>query len=87
MFSSRGNILLWQNSNESCLVFSVITSCGIRRLKDIPFQEEIEKIQLLDVKKEKFSFLSGDKVLVLTWTESENPKIDVIEKFDTFPLL
>ena len=87
MFSSRGNILLWQNSNESSLVLSVLTSCRIRRLKDIPFEEEFEKIQLLDVMKEKFSFLSGDKLLVLTWTESEKPKIDVIEKFDTFPLL
>jgi len=86
MFSSRGNILLWQNSNESSLVFSVLTSSGIRGLKDIPVNEEIEKIQLLDVKKEKFSFLSGDKLLILTWTESEKPKLDVIEKFDTFPL-
>ena len=89
MFSSWGNILLWQHSTESSLVFSVFTSSGIRSLKSIPCDKEIDKIQLLEVKNEKFIFLSGDKMLTLTWIESDNapPKIDVTSKFDTFPLV
>ena len=45
-------------------------------------------MQLQEIKNEKFIFLSGDKLLLLTWKESDNvpPKIDVISKFDIFPM-
>ena len=84
MISSKGNILLWQHMTENSLVFSVLTSLGIKRLKSVPCDKEIEKIQLLEVKDEKFIFLNSDKLFNLTWTASENsPKVDVTSKFDT----
>ena len=89
MLSSRGHILLWQHSKESSLYLSVFTTSGIRRLKCIPSDEVTENTWFLQAKKEQFFFVNGDKLLILTWTESGNPppKIDVMSKFDKFPLL
>ena len=46
------------------------------------------KIHLLDVKKNKMMFVVDDKLMILTWTVSkESPfEIDVISKFEKFPL-
>ena len=91
MSTSTDNIVIWQHLKESVLALSVLTSSGMRRLKSIDCDMEFKKmakIHLLDVKKNKMMFVVDDKLMILTWTVSkESPfEIDVISKFEKFPL-